>query len=429
MKKSILSLGLLAGATLSAFALASCAGKTTVKDLEGNDFTIEASEDKEVVSKALILSAKAMTETEKKVYAIGADAKINAEVEATAFDMNIKAKVNANGSIKATMGANKFTSFYDIVKENKPTFTAEQITTAGNEISKNVKFEAYGSVDASVEASSEKKEMKDTVEALNGAKANLSAAAYMMTATDSTPYAGYTEVEGSVAAPVYALIASTGALPEGLEFKASEDGKTYSVASYTKTVLDLDSKTLPEVTSTLAYYQEHGPAALVSKLVPNLNIDAEKDLFDKDFFESNEYKMIQQYVETLGLKITEASGGKVTFAIDFTGKKIKDVGLLALTANGMSATAKTEAIAQLSKLDSDKNYLSFSVTLDVVNGFASQLKVESQDLSFVTTLYGGLPVEKLAGKVSLEVNCYIDGDVKFTKTPDTNKTYVEREND
>lgn len=429
MKKTLLSLGLFAGATVSAFALASCAGPTTIKDLDGKDYTIQASEDAEVVSKALVLSAKAITERETKVYAIGADAKFSAEVETTYSDMKVKATVNASGAVKASIGTHEYNSYFDLTKDKNPKFTDEQIKAASKEVLSNFRYESYGNVDISLTASTEKEAMKESAEQLNGQKGKISVASYLVNATEDTSAYGYTEVEGNVSASLYGVLAMFNMAPESFGFKLSEDEKEYTAATYTKSEVS-DGQSAPNVATVLSYYQKNGldatllgQAASVSPI--GLPVESDKPLFDKNFFESDEFKALQTYVDTLGLKITESAGGKVTFAADFNGDKIKTVATLAMSKMISNPQALVQATAGLSKLEKDKKYLSASITLDLAAGMVSQVKVSSDDISFLPTVYQVPGVEDLKGKVSFEANCYTDGNVKFTKAPDSKKTYTD----
>ena len=131
MKKSILSLGLFAGATLSIFALTSCNnGKFVVKDFDGKDFTIEKSEDKEVVAKALIYSANAMMSSNVKHYAFGTDIAFELNAGAKYSGVTIGANLNANAKARLTMGTATYDTLYNIETESSSKISDEQEAAA-----------------------------------------------------------------------------------------------------------------------------------------------------------------------------------------------------------------------------------------------------------------------------------------------------------
>ncbi|MCR5232273.1 MAG: hypothetical protein K6B64_06475 [Acholeplasmatales bacterium] len=415
MRKSILSLGLLTG-VIATFALASCgSSQTTVKDFEGNDYTIEASKDKEVVAKSLVLTAKAVTATQAKYYALGAELNLDAEVSTAYEGIDLTANLAANLALKGSIGTNAYTAIYDITQKKPETITDEQIKQANDELAANLKGEAIFSATASLTASSEDEELKEGVEMFNGAKAEVSAAAFIENATETTPLTAYGEINGSVSATIYPLLSLV--IPEEYAdfFKESEDKKNMEVELNVMYGI-AEIPDAENYVSGFSYYQTH----TFDELLTAIGVDADTKL-TAEFFESKEYETLVTAVDQLGLEITDAKGGSVTFGLNLTGDKI---GALA-TLTGKKLTV--EDLTNLAKLEKDKTYLKLEATIDAVKGLATGFKVELPDLSIIPLFVEDFPVEKFGGHLSVGYKLTTDGDVKFTKTKDANKTYVNPE--
>lgn len=415
MKKSILSLGLLTGA-ISVFALASCSqGPTTVKDLEGNDYTIEASKDKEVVAKSLVLAAKAVSASQQKYYALGAEVNLEGAVTTAYTGIDLTVNVAANLALKGSIGTNAYTAIYDITQKAPSSFTAEQIKSANDQLAANLKAEAILSASATMTATTEDEQLKESADILNGIKAEANVAAFLANATETEPLTAYGEVNAKASVAFYSLL--TMVMPEGYSdfFTESEDKKDM-VADFNVKYGIQSIPAAQNVVSALSYYQNH----TLGETLKAFGVDMDTTI-DADFFESKDYQTFVTVIDQLGIEITDAKGGTLTVGLNLTGDKIG--ALATLTGKKLSV----EDLTNLAKLDKDKTYFKVDYTIDVVKGLPTGFKAELPDLSVITLFSKDLPVEKLGGNLKVDYKLTTDGDVKFTKTVDPNKTYVNPE--
>lgn len=427
MKKSILSLGLLCGAAISVFTLASCSGPTTVKDLEGNDYTVEATDDSEKVAKSMVLAAKAVSESETKHYAAGFDAKLeaNAKVPFQGVDVDVNAKTNV--SVKGTIGTAAYTQALEITNGKMAKATDEQNAKASKELAANLRFEATANLDATIKATTESVEdsVKSMAESLNGTAANINLAAYSAVATDEKPFTLYIEGSGKASTSIWNLASMFAA--DYVEATETDDKKEVNLSAAYKYEMPTIYNAA-EGTTVLSYYQNHTIKELIQtfKTAATQALTGEtKELFDKDFFDSAEYKLFKEYIDKLGVKITEAKGGSVTFEVNGTGEALTAVAVYAASKE----TDPTKAAAKIAEANSayekDKKYFTLSVTLDIARGFVSNAKLDLSDLGAIANLSNQALAKGTTGSIKLEINAYVDGDVKFEKTPDANKTYAD----
>ena len=427
MKKSIFSLGLLCGAAVSVFALASCSGPTTVKDLEGNDYTVEATDDSEKVAKSMVLAAKAISESETKHYAAGFDAKLeaNAKVPYQGVDVDVNAKTSV--SVKGTIGTAAYTQALEITNGKMAKATDEQNAKANKELAANLRFEATASLDATIKATTESEEdaVKSMADSLNNTAANINLAAYSAAATDETPFTLYIEGSGKASTSIWNLASMFAA--DYVEATETEDKKEVNLSAAYKYEVPTFYNAA-EATTELSYYQNHTIKELIQTFSkPSLQealTGETKELFDKDFFDSAEYKSFKEYIDKLGVKITEAKGGSVTFEVNGTGEALTAVAVFAASKE-TDPTKAAAKIAEANKAyEKDKKYFTLTFTLDVARGFVSNAKLDLSDLGAIANLANQAMVKGTTGSIKLEINAYVDGDVKFEKTPDANKTYA-----
>jgi len=424
MKKSILSLGLLCGAAISVFTLASCSGPTTVKDLEGNDYTVEATDDSEKVAKSMVLAAKAVSESETKHYAAGFDAKLeaNAKVPFQGVDVDVNAKTSV--SVKGTIGTAAYTQALEITNGKMAKATDEQNAKASKELAANLRFEATANLDATIKATTESEEdsVKSMAESLNGTAANINLAAYSAVATDEKPFTLYIEGSGKASTSIWNLASMFAA--DYVEATETDDKKEVNLSAAYKYEMPTIYNAA-EGTTVLSYYQNHTIKELIQTFTRTSLTGETKELFDKDFFDSAEYKLFKEYIDKLGVKITEAKGGSVTFEVNGTGEALTAVAVYAASKE----TDPTKAAAKIAEANSayekDKKYFTLSFTLDIARGFVSNAKLDLSDLGAIANLSNQALAKGTTGSIKLEINAYVDGDVKFEKTPDANKTYAD----
>ena len=424
MKKSILSLGLLCGAAISVFTLASCSGPTTVKDLEGNDYTVEATDDSEKVAKSMVLAAKAVSESETKHYAAGFDAKLeaNAKVPFQGVDVDVNAKTSV--SVKGTIGTAAYTQALEITNGKMAKATDEQNAKASKELAANLRFEATANLDATIKATTESEEdsVKSMAESLNGTAANINLAAYSAVATDEKPFTLYIEGSGKASTSIWNLASMFAA--DYVEATETDDKKEVNLSAAYKYEMPTIYNAA-EGTTVLSYYQNHTIKELIQTFTRTSLTGETKELFDKDFFDSAEYKLFKEYIDKLGVKITEAKGGSVTFEVNGTGEALTAVAVYAASKEKDPTKAAAKIAEANSAYEKDKKYFTLSFTLDIARGFVSNAKLDLSDLGAIANLSNQALAKGTTGSIKLEINAYVDGDVKFEKTPDANKTYAD----
>lgn len=450
MKKSIFSLGLLCGA-LSVFALASCGEQaqpaepeepevkepeddtpkvvpTTVKDFEGNEYTIEATDDSEKVAKSLVLTLGSLAGNETKHYAAGANIKYSFELGYLMEGIQLDATVAGELGLKGTVGTTAYKTvvgFTDDGKLEDP--TAEQTAAAMKEIGANARFESTASMNIALKASTESEDdmVKEQTKVFNGATVDAKVKAFSTYATDEEPLTAYAEVSATVSAALYQMVyelAGIAKLEEksGFEIPAvlSEDESVYNIAGNYKYPIEY----LPEAssfTTLYGYYQGHTLEETINYF--NLNKDKTgKDVVitDKALFTSAEYKLFETYIDKLGVKVTEAQDGNVTFGLDATGETLRQIYILS------HADDPTEIAKAATLFTKDSKYFSISLTFDLAKGFCKTTKITIEDGVGVAALFGVKAQTGTSFKGTIEVNAFMDNDVKFQYAPNANKEYI-----
>lgn len=469
MKKSLISLSLI---TLSLFSLASCGeennnepkddtkiidkdenqdkdnnsiyddedivlyGPTMVEDEPGHTYEVGPSSNSDFVARTFALALRKMVGSEKKYHALGLDANIKGDVNLELEDLSIGSNFDFSFNAKTDTGTKLYKTTLDYSDGEFAKATDDLEEDAFDELVENVKAEILANIDASFTATAISTEQKPTIiaNALNGGNLKLDTAIYNTLETKTDTGKVYLEANGNATRGIYSLIIPY--ISGYLNASKSEEGKKIMnlSAAYEMEIppLGFIDDLMPKITTIIAYYQVKNNSLYDTamhfcsdEIVKDSLLSITDHLFDEDFFQSDEYNIINDYVKNTNMKITSATDGNIEFEFDVDGKVLNNISSDLKNRYDFKNVSSDILSFVNNQYDEEKTYLKGSFNMNYTRGLLDNVLIDIEDISLISGLIKIPNLVSASGTLSVSLGLSVDKQVEFTKKPNEELEYEE----
>lgn len=415
MRKNFLRCSLIAGITASTFVLASCGGKTQVKDADGKTYDIVATEDPDTVAKAYLLSTYGIS-TNKNTYATEVGYTYKSNLHKKYSDViEIDCKNEFSGKVAYTIGNEPYKTY----EPTETGYTEEQINEATATLRKNLglifdlKSEtSYSNLTYNEEAikampSSEMilgslKKFDASKKATFDSKVFLSNGDLYIECNQHTPKE---------------LAIGNGSLPE-------EDMDLSQAYTYKPNYM--------VAPALCTGYANLGSMEYIEQTLSSVNPSFGVIKYNEEYFKSDAYKNVVDAIKAVGLKIADVNNDKIKFEVELTGAETNK--LLSDSLKMEEICKPEEVVLKSSFVIDTKNarFESSEATLQsfgVVKALSQQLMNYTDNIPVFGQYLKGILTEfasaEITGSATLKLTCKYDSQVNISAKPDENKTYTE----